>query len=90
MAVLDPNHVNVETGEIGPDLPCKECDGNRHPASLWSRRQTRFLDYDDLVNITQIAERAGEVARHRPFSEADTPPSTEPSAATGESIPEPN
>jgi hypothetical protein len=81
LAVMDPDAENAV--EL-----CSVCDFE-HPPSLWSPRQTERLHHADLDAITVVALRSSmaEVRGLRPFSTAETPPTTSAPAATGESTP---
>lgn len=66
--------------------PCADC-GIDHQPPLWSMAQADILDLDDLMFITRTAEQEEAMLGIRPFSPEMMLPSSDPSAATGESTP---
>jgi hypothetical protein len=81
-------HLGVFAGEKpGEPTDCAEC-GFAHPPSLWSVVQCSLLKDLDLGMIVAAALQLKSLEALRPFSEAETRPSTRSRAARSASTPQ--
>lgn len=80
-------HLCVMDTAGGMDETC-DCGLAPHPKSLWTKEQVSYLSQLDMMEVCRAAERTDVLEQVRPFSQDDTPSSTEPSANTGESTQE--